>query len=564
MPNTPDSQTTSPDYRQVFDWIGVAEATSFFLITWLGYILVLTSLGFWLGFSISFYYLPISLALSILTLAIVHYDFRIILPSCILSALLVIICTGVAGLYYDLSFDGQVYHIPAVVALAAGWNPLQYDTLAKWNPTYAEIAGADIFIEHYAKGGWYLAAVAYEATGNIEQSKSPNLLLLFIAFITSLSALRRLGLNLAWVISISSIATLNPVAIYQAFTFYLDGQLASLIAILVFLGISYLREPKPKFMIPLLHALLLLSEIKFTGLVYSTLLLLGFFASSYLYNGRPVALRYASATSGVAVLAFGVIGFHPYVTNTINKGHPFFPALGHSSGKNIQWGQAPDDFMKKDRFTKLIMSVFSRSNNQQPQFKTPFAVSRSELLSMTQADTRFAGLGPFYSGALILSLPLLVWLLFSLQNIGQLYMLIALMTLVATLLINPESWWARLAPQLWLMPLLPVIVLALINHKSVIELWAAKLVLTTMLMNASLVLVYNTHYSRARSEEIAAMLHKLSVASYRQPVDIMVSNGYKVIMGIRLADKNIRYYQPQMIECKPTHPYTHIFRTCAL
>ncbi len=544
-------------------YIKVADATSFVLLVWLGLTLALSGLSLWLAIPATPYHLVAGLVLTVYAFILTQYERRTITLALIVSASIVIFCTYIAGLVYDLSYDGQVYHIPAIVALATGWNPLQHDTLSGWNPVYAEAAGADIFIEHYAKGAWYLAASVYKATGNIEHGKGINLLLTFVTFATGIGALQRLGLSMTWSLGIALAAALNPVAIYQASTFYVDGQLASLFTILVFLSISFLHEPKREFLLPLLSALLLLIELKFTGLVYSTLLVIAVIVAAWLHKGRSVALRYALATGALATLAIGVIGYHPYITNTINNGHPFYPALGSESGRNIQWGQAPDEFMQQDRISKLFLSILSHSSNLYPKYKPPFKISNSDLLSLTYADTRYAGFGPLFSGVLILSILPLLTLPYTFSRAALFYISLAFATLAATLLINPEAWWARLAPQFWLMPLLAITVIAL-GSKHSIKLWLARLILALMLINSSLILLYNIRYSHARTSEMAAMLDRLYHASTIQPVDIIISNGFKVIMSIRLADRHIRYQQSQTLECNPTHSYTHIFKTCAL
>jgi hypothetical protein len=450
--------------------------------------------------------------------------------------------------------------MPAVIALAKGWNPVQHITLAQWNPEFASQAGAGIYVEHYAKGAWFVEAAIYQATGNIELGKAANLILIVAAFVVSWSVLLRLGVGRKWSTALATVAALNPVAIYQSPTFYVDGQLASLFTICLFLSIDYLRAPRRWVLALLACAFLLLIEVKFTGLVYAVLMISGLAAGAWMLGRRHAAVRYAVALFCLGVFAVGVPGYQPYVTNTVNYGHPFYPAVGQEAGRNIQWKQAAPEFMAMNRVAKLGISVFSKSSNTNWEWKLPMSIYKSELVALTGADARYGGFGPLFSGVLILALLLSIFTAKGLAASERKAYALLLTMLVVTILINPEAWWARLSPQLWLLPLIPVV--AVVHGAGPARHWLAALVVALMLGNSMLVGLYNAKYALDRSAELDSLIARLHMASQTGHIAIQLSNGFQVTTALRLQNNGVRYMDVDILRCTLKHVFTHIFKTC--
>src|SRR5512132_1725369 len=76
---------------------------------------------------------------------------------------------------------------------------------------------------------------------------------------------------------------------------------------------------------------------------------------------------------------------------------------------------------------------------------------REELLLYGTPDARLGGWGPLFSGALVLSLGVAT-LLFARSRRGRAALGLVLGAVIASMLTNRECWWARLAPQLALVP----------------------------------------------------------------------------------------------------------------
>jgi len=90
------------------------------------------------------------------------------------AMLLIGIFLIIAGSIIDLSYDGITYHKTAVGALKNGWNPHE-ESIAVWarrQPGRSEYDHYDLWVDHYPRGTWYIGAIFYCLTGNIESGKA--------------------------------------------------------------------------------------------------------------------------------------------------------------------------------------------------------------------------------------------------------------------------------------------------------------------------------------------------------------------------------------------------------
>ena len=151
------------------------------------------------------------------------------LPGCVLFFSL-----AIAAFFYDVSFDGQLYHQDAILRLVRGWNPL----LETGPTSYTKIT------DYYPKAAWIIAASLQCATGSIESGKALNILLVIASFFIARRSLAATGLVPARGRTIvATLLALNPVSVCQLFSFMVDGCLASLLVILMGLMIILYRSP---------------------------------------------------------------------------------------------------------------------------------------------------------------------------------------------------------------------------------------------------------------------------------------------------------------------------------
>jgi hypothetical protein len=369
----------------------------------------------------------------------------------VVAALLVLLVAASAWIsraFYDVSFDGQAYQQEGVYQLAHGWNPLFTRHISPIS------VFQNVTLNHYPKGPWIVAASMYRLTGRIESGKFANLLFVCAAFCMALAAFAGRGKNLsAWPVAMAVLVAANPVAICQLCTFYVDGQLASLFVCLAALCFLSAADSNPWVDLLRFEAAILIIQVKFTGLVYVTILFAGYLA---LLAWQKLPLR---KPFYLAVLALGlgtfVFGMNPYGFNVLENGHPFYPFFGRGDSLNFSLtNDTPPDFMEANRVANLAASIFSRSRVWPPEstLKTPWHVDGGEWRPFREPDVRTGGFGPLFPAALVLSLAFLAircWWGGAAPWIATAGILI----IIASVLPVHACWWARYAPQIWVVPL---------------------------------------------------------------------------------------------------------------
>lgn len=151
------------------------------------------------------------------------------------------------------------------------------------------------------------------------------------------------------------------------------------------------------------------------------------------------------------------MGFNPYITNTMRHGHPFWPVRGEYT-INVMAAGGDDEFLNQSRMEKLFKATFSPSYNHamsmdQVQYKIPGTIHAKEIRALFAVDTRMGGFGVWYSLGVILTVIGSAFLLkYHKEQLKLCLVIIA--WLLLSVIINPESWWARYAPQLYVVFLL--------------------------------------------------------------------------------------------------------------
>jgi 4-amino-4-deoxy-L-arabinose transferase-like glycosyltransferase len=420
---------------------------------------------------------------------------------------LIYICVTIAGMSIDDSYDGNAYHKVAVGAIANGWNPFNsYD-----NSEFAVLfGGGSLWIDAYPKSIWILSASFYQLTGNIESGKAVALLaatslcLLSYWFFCLRVSSRGMALSLALILAF------NPVTISQIGTFYVDGLLGSFIIILI-LSLTYITMNRkgtasgtPESWIFLFLALISVTlsiNTKFSGIPASGVvgvIYLAYFLLSCLRNWNDrnhkdtvIVLRKVVIFAAIAlVLGFGFIGANTYLKNVINGHHILYPLMGDERVDIITLN-SPRGFEGRSNLYKFLRSNFSESENlayagshDNTQLKIPFSVNRSELESFRNSDVRIAGYGPLYSGVFVISFVTGI-VIFSMQIKQKridAWLWLPVISMMLSILVIPELWWARYFPQLYLLPILCVAYL--FEHKSI---YLTHIIIGLLIVNSFLV-----------------------------------------------------------------------------
>lgn len=453
---------------------------------------------------------------------------------------------------YDLSWDGRDYHQKAIYELMQGWNPV-------FQLQDTGIVYRDNWLNFYPKAPWITAAAVNMLTGNIEIGKSINLFLISAVFLTAFSVLLSFSKLKIWEsLLISALIALNPVSVYQSFSYYIDGQVSSIFILLVLLMVKLLKQPDLISLMMLAFTIVIGINIKLTASAYFGLVLVTFLVLFILFKRKS---RYFKATIGVVVLSIAlgvlVVGFNPYIKNTINFRHPFYPTYGSDTFNKefLLSRQIPQDFRNKSWIEKVLRSVFYASQNNPQQIsgsiKFPLSISISEITIFKGSDVRIAGWGPLFS--LILSISFVTGILLLIRRRGNNHASWGLIILIfVTMLLNPEAWWARYAPQFWLIPII-VLVMAMSHREDSMVRLFGYLIMAVCFANVFMVSSANLAGNIIDSKNMKATLQEISVSGdeilvYYGPLDATKHklNEYKISFKV-VSDKELLPCPQQLV-----------------
>jgi hypothetical protein len=373
-----------------------------------------------------------------------------------------------SAFFYDFSWDGQWYHQLGIITIAREWNPVS-EPMRSFADSLSRLH-SQLYLRHYAKGPWYAAATIFATTGRIEWGKCINWLILMASFLGTLAACLSGGWRRSRALAIAAVVALNPVAISEITTFLVDGVMASSLILAVVATVSALRQPRPAVIATGVAVSIVCINAKFTGLVYLCFLLaaVGLWC---LFKARRSLARLAYVAVGTLVLGTCLWGYNPYITNSLYRHQPFYPILGSANypslaqqgnDGNEKW-ETPKNMVGRNPAIRFAYSIFGRPGNQpyregkNASLMWPFTARLHDLYTYTYQDPRVAALGPFFSGCFVLSVALGVWLLFKLDSSSRWMLMLASATIIASLLISKHCWWPRYGPQLWLLPIVPMV-----------------------------------------------------------------------------------------------------------
>jgi len=365
------------------------------------------------------------------------------------SALTIVLLS--AGIYsaflWEQFYDAQAYHLPAIIELKNHWNPLQHPDICQWQRWACNLPNSTLST-HYPKSTWLLAANVYAITDWYETGKLFNLttalvsVLVFYQFFSGFSGLRKIP---ALVLSV--LTPVGTIVIKQQGSFYVDGIMGSYLAIVVGLLLNFVVHKNKQALWLLCCTLPVVSSIKFTGLAYSTIITLVFVMVYFKDFLQRRLILPALITAGLMAL----LCYNPYVTNYQLKGNPLYPAITPS--RNVLENMAAADFLAQNRFQTLLQSLVSVSS--EGNFLQPRPMGLKDLLrSETAVDERFGGFGGLMP--LVLLAGIVVFAFYLRQHTTaqqhQRWLLTTTVALLASVIISQGNWWARLIPQLWLLP----------------------------------------------------------------------------------------------------------------
>lgn len=426
----------------------------------------------------------------------------------------------IVGMVYDISYDGQTYHLQTLMDIRKGWNPA-HDMLAFSGPETSN----NIYIQHYAKGYEYAAYSIYVLTGNAEAGKLFNIVMMASVMLVLLQLAdiyaSRLRLKYKWLMI--ALVVFNPITFYHFFTYYVDGQLSCCILLLLSGLLLYKHNSRIAAILLTLTTIILIS-LKFTGIVYAGLIWAFGFAVFFFTPLRKQLLQYCSSGLISVLIAIIIAGYNPYVRNTLENGHPFHPLMGEHKVQIMTGVNAPESFQHKNIFIKVFEANFARSKNvhgqlyaPEPEIKLPFSFNVKEWIVFKSHDVRIGGFGPLWSGILMLFLVggAIVLIRKHPQHPLGKWFVVIIGFLCVSIFIHPEGWYTRYVPQFWLMPIIAAFLLFQLRDKKLDLL--AQFILIIMSVNLAGVAAVSMSSDIILSQEIKSQmkwLHKIDQPVY--------------------------------------------------
>ncbi len=373
---------------------------------------------------------------------------------------------------YDTTYDGMRAHQASVVALKHGWNPIKDPRfeapLLRQNVETERSLQMQALQENImlGQGGkvnsfYMLTAVLYAMFDNLEASKSVHFLMGLAAFGLTFQLLAKLSLRWAplWAILFSA----NPVVLYQFGSFMLDGYTYSLfqICLVAMLSILYWPQQLTGWTDGVLSALLLFTA-KISGASYLFALIAAFLLVAgvrYLLK-RPLQVKIRWA---MVLMILGFLGasiYHLYglrqvtihgvsvasISSFMMHRDQSRPGLAGIPELASQW--------KGERFWHSHASE-THINPGTYRSKPPGMVRVGELkqLHRGHGEYRTGGFGPLYSAMLCVALIILVRKPSVLSQFP--FQVFAVFVCLTGWML--PIWWARWTPFQWLIPLLPML-----------------------------------------------------------------------------------------------------------
>ena len=501
----------------------------------------------------------------------------------------------VASKIYDSSYDGNSYHKGAIGMMAHGWNPV-YETAEDYSDSIFHIRGAKIFtwIDHYQNLSWIFGSTVYRVFGNIETAKSLNYLLISGTLLILMNYFRRFKFKNSQSIILAFITVFSPVVLSQFFSFYIDGNLAitfylyiATVSLITF-ELVKLKTISGDLLFNFFFSICILANLKLTGILLITagiLPLAGYLTILFIQKKIKVFdyWKLFGTTLFSILFAILVIGGTSYVKNTFTMRNPFYPLLGDNRSDIITTMQ-PAELMGKNQIEKLLISVFSKSDNVQLyswkalEYKLPLTWSNEEIDNLNITDTRIGGFGIFYSFIFIMSLITIISYLINVYKVKKesgtdaaLYKIIIsciLVSILIYLVLPTENWWARYAPNIYLLtPLAAAIMFGKINQtprSSFVKVGLVVFIITIFLNQLPFI------YFRAITPEgnkivKTELLEAKGYVEKNPEAKVIINNHYMGVFynlldsGIVRADGSNAEFLKREIDREAREKYPHVF-----
>ena len=374
----------------------------------------------------------------------------------VFSIIVIIAISSLSVMYTNA--DAEVYHRSASMLLARGWNPV-FDSTPASLIHYVE-HGIGFRMWHVAylpRAGWIFGAALYRLVGFVEVADSLNILA-FILSVYYISIFTRafFVFSRKQTYFLTALLAFSPTVAAGLFGGSFDSAYYSFFMIALVSASLTLKSERIEYLVSLCVSLVLMTGIKYTGII-AAVLLLGLFAIPILLQwlkepNRMTKWRNWMVMSMSCVLLMGVVGFSPYITSWVRHGGPFYPLSSFDNRVALDnkitydFGQMNNDARQMGYFGRFsyaylsekLTCMYYKKHLHEPVFSPDFGVSGG-----------VGGFGKVFRFWFILSLIVLPF-----TKTGRLKW--GLFFIMATVLIQPTyySGYARYVSQFYVFPLL--------------------------------------------------------------------------------------------------------------
>ncbi len=518
------------------------------LLNAIAFTFIVLSLTFISGYPLAPWHFPLGLLLSLFVnyFAARHFDASgykpLFLRTTMVILFIILFSILIAGLFYDISFDGQMYHLESSLQMKAGWNPFKKELPPGLNQA--------IWLNHYGKGVEAPQAAIYALTNRIETTKATNFIILAASFCLSLGFFIRLDyFSFKKNLLFSTLLAFNPVSFYQLLSTYVDGQLCSYLLCLMAVACFLWFDMSRYYGMLLASILVVVINIKFTAIVFAAVFVFGLLFIFLLFKSRKTFFQLAMVCALAAVFAVVVVGYFPYVINTVEYHDPMYPGMKMLQSEAAK--QTPDSFLHRNRFSKFVISFFSHTDdlhlyqdkNPVIPAKIPFTFNKTDIRNAAKPYVvHMSGFGPFFSGICIAAIVIFAVFFAGLKQRKEwIPVLLLLGTIIVSVFVISEAWFARYVPQLWFVPVI-LLIASEADQRKKLSRWR-NLIYLIALVNISFCLV-SFPYTYYRSELIRYELRQLKASGQTIPVQFT----YYTSNRARFIENGIPFSETQLAD----------------
>jgi hypothetical protein len=472
-----------------------------------------------------------------------------------LGAFILMVLSGIVSIlvsrqFYDLSYDGQTYLGEAVLEIADGWNPLYSKA-----PGYNNLHG--IWLDNYPKLTWLNQTAIFKLTSNWEDIKFFSLIIFLascsITFVTT--SLFKLNIFQRFVCTLALVC--SPLVVLQFNGLFLDGQMSSLLLIIISQFFLCYFYPNKFNLFSLGASIIVFENTKTAGLIYAIIAITVYFIVIG-YNSRKSVNKIIKSVLISFVLGSFIFGFNPYVVNTIQKKNPVYPSLDKKAFDYTE--NTPKNYLGKSNIEIFTSAIFFKTDSDFSDtkyggaiIKPPFAVSQDEVEALRIGAIKKGGLGPLFSGAFVVGLMTVAIALYysikkSKKNDSEIYeevkefsswQIYAIIsgTIILSCVLTSTSNTFRYIPQLWL--LLGFSLIFAYSQKKFITSSMASLMAIIMFVNIGYCAYGNWIPQFSDTKKTAQILEKARESSKIKP--LRINFGYQTTTRQRLEAAGVKY-----------------------